>query len=290
MAEKHVDEATGVETTGHEYDGIRELNNPMPKWWVSLFYVTIVWGIGYTIFFPAWPTLSSHTTGWLGYTSRGEVIEKIAAHSEMQSVWRERIAAASFEEIKADADLFAFAQASGAANFALNCSQCHGSGAAGQTGGFPNLNDDDWIWGGDIENIHLTIAHGVRNEDDPDARLSEMPRYGVDELLTKDEIASAAQHLLNFTGRATRPELLEAGAEVFANNCAACHGEEGKGGPEVGAPNLSDNIWLYGGSEAELIAQISNPRQGVMPPWVSRLGDTTVKELAVYVHSLGGGQ
>jgi cytochrome c oxidase cbb3-type subunit 3 len=290
MAQKRIDEATGVETTGHEYDGIAELNNPMPRWWVSLFYATIVWGVGYTILFPAWPTLSGHTAGLLGYTSRGEVIERIAAHAEMQSVWRERIAAASFEEIKADQDLFAFAQASGAANFALNCSQCHGSGAAGNTGGFPNLNDDDWIWGGDIEAIHLTISHGVRNAEDADARYSEMPKYGVDELLTKDEISAVAQHVLNFTGRATKPELLETGATIFAENCAACHGEEGLGGPEVGAPNLADAIWLYGGSEAELVAQISNPRQGVMPPWTARLGDTAVKELAVYVHSLGGGR
>ncbi len=290
MAKKRIDEATGVETTGHEYDGISELNNPMPRWWVSVFYATIIWGIGYTVLFPAWPLLTTHTTGWLGYTSRGEVFERIAAHSEMQSQWRDRIQAASFEEIKADPDLFSFAQAAGAANFALNCSQCHGAGAAGNTGGFPNLNDDDWIWGGDLDNIYLTIAHGVRNEDDGDARYSEMPRYGADELLAKEEIDAVVQHVLAFTGRETRPDLLEAGAEIYADNCAACHGDEGLGGPEVGAPNLADNIWLYGGSEAELTAQIWAPRQGVMPPWIGRLGETSVKELTVYVHSLGGGQ
>jgi cytochrome c oxidase cbb3-type subunit 3 len=290
MAQKRIDEATGVETTGHEFDGIAELNNPMPQWWLTIFYACIAWALIYTIFYPAWPLITSATSGLLGYTARGEVMEKVAAHAEMQQVWKDRIAEAGLEDIRQDPELLNFAMASGAANFALNCSQCHGSGAAGQSGGFPNLNDDDWIWGGDIENIHLTIAHGVRNEEDGDARYSEMPKYGVDELLTGDEIAAVTQHLLNYTGRAANSDLLEVGAEVFANNCAACHGEEGAGGPEVGAPNLTDNIWLYGGSEAELIAQISNPRQGVMPPWAARLGDTAVKELAVYVHSLGGGQ
>jgi cytochrome c oxidase cbb3-type subunit 3 len=180
--------------------------------------------------------------------------------------------------------------ASGAANFALNCSQCHGSGAAGNVGGFPNLNDDDWIWGGDLENIYLTIAHGVRNEDDPDARYSEMPRYGVDELLTRAEIADVAQYVVSLSGRDADAAAVERGAVTFADNCAACHGEQGEGIPDLGAPRLSDDIWLYGGSVEEIAAQIWRPRQGVMPAWVSRIGETDVKELAVYVHSLGGGQ
>jgi cytochrome c oxidase cbb3-type subunit 3 len=227
MADKHVDDVTGVETTGHEWDGVRELNNPMPRWWVSLFYFTIVFTVVYTIFFPAWPLVETNTKGLLGYTSRGEVIEKVAAHREMQMQWKDRIAAADLEEIRQDPDLFQFSLASGRANFAVNCSQCHGAGAAGNPGGYPNLNDDAWIWGGDLENIYTTIKHGVRNEDDPDARYAEMPRYGVDELLSKEEIEAAAQHVLNFTGRATKPELLELGAETWEYNCAACHGEDG---------------------------------------------------------------
>jgi cytochrome c oxidase cbb3-type subunit 3 len=290
MAEKKIDEISGVETTGHEWDGVTELNNPMPRWWVSLFYGTIVFAIIYTILFPAWPLFETNTKGVLGYTARGDVADKIAAHSEMQSVWKERIAGAELEEVRQDPELLQFALASGEANFAVNCSQCHGSGAAGNPGGYPNLNDDAWIWGGDLENIYLTIKHGVRNEDDPDARYSEMPRYGVDELLSEEEIDAAVQHVLNFTGRATQPELLELGAETWEYNCAACHGEEGKGDPYVGAPNLTDMIWLYGGEQADIRAQIWKPQQGVMPAWGLKLDDTTVKELAVYVHSLGGGQ
>ena len=290
MAEKKIDEATGVETTGHEYDGISELNNPMPKWWVSLFYATIVFGVIYTFFYPAWPLITTNTRGLLGYTARGEVADKIAAHTAMQSVWRDRIAAASLEEIREDPDLFNFSLASGQASFAVNCSQCHGAGAAGNTGGFPNLNDDDWIWGGDIEAIYTTISHGIRNDDDPDARFSMMPAYGVDGLLTKAEIADVAQYVLNLSGRAEDMEAVARATETFANNCAACHGEQGLGGPELGAPNLADAIWLYGDTAQDIYNQVWNPKHGVMPPWQQRLGDTAVKELAVYVHSLGGGQ
>jgi cytochrome c oxidase cbb3-type subunit 3 len=290
MAQKRIDEATGVETTGHEFDGIAELNNPMPQWWLTIFYACIAWALIYTIFYPAWPLITSATSGLLGYTARGEVMEKVAAHAEMQQVWKDRIAEAGLEDIRQDPELLNFAMASGAANFALNCSQCHGSGAAGNVGGFPNLNDDDWIWGGDLENIYLTIAHGVRNEDDPDARYSEMPRYGVDELLTRAEIADVAQYVVSLSGRDADAAAVERGAVTFADNCAACHGEQGEGIPDLGAPRLSDDIWLYGGSVEEIAAQIWQPRQGVMPAWVSRIGETDVKELAVYVHSLGGGQ
>jgi cytochrome c oxidase cbb3-type subunit 3 len=290
MADKKIDEATGVETTGHEWDGVTELNNPLPRWWLSIFYACIAISVVYTVLFPAYPLLETSTKGLLGYTSRAEVAEKITAHKEMQSVWKERIAAASMEEIRQDPDLFNFALASGAANFAVNCSQCHGAGAAGNVGGYPNLNDDQWIWGGDLENIHYPIMHGVRNEDDPDARYSEMPRYGVDELLSPEEIDAAVQYVLDFTGRATNPDLLALGTEVWDYNCSACHGEDGKGGPEIGAPNLTDMTWLYGGEAEDIRAQIWKPQQGVMPAWGMMLDETTVKELAVYVHSLGGGK
>jgi cytochrome c oxidase cbb3-type subunit III len=290
MADKHIDEVTGVETTDHEWDGVRELNNPLPLWWLNIFYATVAFSVVYVVLFPALPMVTKATEGLLGYTARGEVAERIAAHAEMQAPWRARIEAAALEDIAQDPELFQFAMASGAANFGLHCSQCHGSGAAGAEGGFPNLNDDAWIWGGTLADIRHTIAHGVRNDDDPDARWSEMPRYGADGILGREEIAAAAQHLLAFTDRATKHELLELGAQVYADNCAACHGEAGEGGPEMGAPRLNDAIWLYGGSEAELIAQISNPQQGVMPAWGLRLDDATVSSLAVYVHSLGGGE
>lgn len=287
---KHVDDITGVETTGHAWDDIRELNNPLPKWWLSIFYFAIVWGAIYTVLYPAWPMVTRATAGVLGFTDRGELADTLAGHAEMQRPWRERIAAADLETIRSTPDLFQFAMASGAASFALNCSQCHGAGAAGNEGGFPNLLDDDWLWGGAQEDIATTITHGVRNEDDPDARFSMMPAYGADGLLSRAEIAAAAQHVLNFTGRATDTASLEEGARVFEEQCAACHGETGHGDPMQGAPNLADGIWLYGGEEADLIAQISNPKQGVMPAWGAKLDESSIKELAVYVHSLGGGQ
>jgi cytochrome c oxidase cbb3-type subunit 3 len=290
MANKYIDEATGVETTGHVWDGVTELNNPMPKWWVTLFYATIVFGIGYTIFYPAWPMLTTATQGVLGYSTRAEVARDISAHAGMQSVWRDRIAAASVGEIRQDPELFQFAMAAGAANFAVNCSQCHGAGAAGNPGGYPNLNDDAWLWGGSLEAIYATVMHGVRNETDPDARFSMMSAFGADGLLDKAQISDVAQHVLALSGRASDPAAAERGAAVFADNCAACHGEDGKGNPDLGAPNLSDGIWLYGDTAQAIEAQIWRPKHGVMPAWGQRLGDTAVKELAVYVHALGGGQ
>lgn len=290
MANKYIDEATGVETTGHVWDGVTELNNPMPRWWVTLFYATIVFGIGYTIFYPAWPMLTTATQGVLGYSTRAEVARDIAAHAGMQSAWRDRIAAASVEEIRADPELFQFAMAAGAANFAVNCSQCHGAGAAGNPGGYPNLNDDAWLWGGSLEAIYATVTHGVRNETDPDARFSMMTAFGADGLLDKAQIGDVAQHVLSLSGRASDPASAERGAAVFAENCAACHGENGAGNPDLGAPNLSDGIWLYGDTAQAVEAQVWRPKHGVMPAWGQRLGDTAVKELAVYVHALGGGQ
>jgi len=290
MAQKKVDELTGVEDTGHEYDGITELNNPLPQWWLTIFYVCVAWALVYTIFYPAWPMISENTRGVLGYSTRGEVAERIAAHTEGQAVWRDRIAETELADIRSDPDLLAFALASGAANFALNCSQCHGAGAAGNTGGFPNLNDDDWIWGGDLDAIYTTISHGIRNEADEDARLSMMPAFGAEELLEPAEIKDVAQHVLSLSGRAEDAAAAERGAVVFEENCAACHGEEGLGVQELGAPNLADAIWLYGDQAENIVAQVHNPRHGVMPPWLDRLGETAVKELAIYVHSLGGGQ
>ena len=290
MAQKKVDELTGVEDTGHEYDGITELNNPLPQWWLTIFYVCVAWALVYTIFYPAWPMISENTRGVLGYSTRGEVAERIAEHTEGQAVWRDRIAETELADIRSDPDLLAFALASGAANFALNCSQCHGAGAAGNTGGFPNLNDDDWIWGGDLDAIYTTISHGIRNEADEDARLSMMPAFGAEELLEPAEIKDVAQHVLSLSGRAEDAAAAERGAAVFEGNCAACHGEEGLGVQELGAPNLADAIWLYGDQAENIVAQVRNPRHGVMPPWLDRLGETAVKELAIYVHSLGGGQ
>ncbi|SIQ94274.1 cytochrome c oxidase cbb3-type subunit 3 [Rhizobium sp. RU33A] len=284
---KHIDEISGVETTGHEWDGIRELNNPMPRWWVYTFYATIVWAIGYTIMYPAWPLLTDNTKGLLGYSSRAEVAQELAAAKSSQAVYLDKIATLPLEEIIADKELTQFAVAGGAAAFKVNCSPCHGSGAAGGAG-YPNLNDDDWLWGGDLEAIHTSIAHGIRYDQDPDTRFSEMPAYG--DILDADQIKQVAAYVVSLTGTPLDVSMVEPGQQIFAENCASCHGEDAKGGRDFGAPNLADAIWLKVDGEAQIAAQIRQPRHGAMPAWSQRLGDTTVKQLTVYVHQLGGGE
>jgi cytochrome c oxidase cbb3-type subunit 3 len=275
MSHKEIDEISGVATTGHEWDGIKELDNPMPRWWLWTFYATIVWALVYTIAYPAWPLVSSATSGMLGWSSRADLRTEMASAEAAKGDYVAAIEKASVEEILADDTLRQFAISAGSAAFKVNCVQCHGSGAAGSPG-YPNLNDDEWLWGGSPEDIRTTIAHGIRFAGDEDTRISEMPAYG-----------DVVKHVVSLSGGG---DLSGPGAEVFANNCAACHGEAGKGGAEFGAPDLTDAIWLYGSSPAEITAQVRQPRHGVMPAWQARLGETTVKELTVYVHSLGGGR
>jgi len=284
---KHIDEISGVETTGHEWDGIRELNNPMPRWWVYTFYATIVWAIGYTIMYPAWPLLTDNTKGLLGYSSRAEVAQELTAAKSAQSVYLEKIAALPLDQIVADKDLTQFALAGGAAAFKVNCSPCHGSGAAGGAG-YPNLNDDDWLWGGDLESIHTSIAHGIRYDQDPETRVSEMPAFA--DIIEPEQVKQVAAYVVSLTGTPNDAAMVEPGKQIYADNCASCHGDDAKGNRDFGAPNLADAIWLKVDGEAQIAAQIRQPRHGAMPGWTARLGDTTVKQLTVYVHQLGGGE
>ncbi|MFL5338220.1 MAG: cytochrome-c oxidase, cbb3-type subunit III [Geminicoccaceae bacterium] len=283
------DAVTGVETTGHEWDGIRELNNPLPKWWVYTFYVSIAIAVVMWVLFPSWPTGRSYFPGLLRSNERLDFERRYAAAKSAQSQWTDRIAALDAAAIQVDPELVQFAIAGGEKSFKNNCATCHGLGGAGQ-GFFPSLADDSWIWGGTIDQIELTIRHGIRNGEDPDARDNAMPAFGVDGLLDKGQIADVTQHVLSLTHRATDAEAAGRGAAVFAENCASCHGEEGQGVQELGGPALNDMIWLYGGEPSQITAQIHRPRLGVMPNWQGRLDDTTIKMLAVYVHSLGGGQ
>ena len=286
--DKHIDDHSGVETTGHEWDGIRELNNPLPRWWLWTFYASIVWSIGYWVVMPTWPLISSYTGGVIGYSSRAVVAERIEEARAAQGEYVERIEASSLEEIRADAELLEFAIAGGRSAFAVNCSQCHGRGAAGAVG-FPNLNDDAWLWGGTPEAIHHTVSYGIRNGHD-EARFGDMPAFVRDGMLDREPAIDAAEYVLSLSGRATDPAAAERGAEVFAEQCVSCHMEAGVGSTELGAPNLADEIWLYGGEKETIVESIMSGRAGVMPPWFDRLSPVTIKQLAVYVHSLGGGQ
>ena len=288
MSKTPIDE-NDVGTTGHEWDGIQEFNNPLPRWWLWTFYITIIWGIGYTIAYPAWPMINKATAGVLGYSTRAEVAEDIAAVDAANRPINATLVAADLNAVGEDPALMQYATSAGAAVFRTWCAQCHGAGGAGvQASGYPNLLDDDWLWGGSIEDIHLTIAHGIRNEEDLDSRYSQMPAYG--EIFEEAEILSVVQYVKSLSGTPDDATLAAAGEELFLDNCAACHGEQGLGDIYQGAPNLADAIWLYGGDTETLIETVTYSRFGVMPPWQGRLSDAEVRAVALYVHSRGGGQ
>lgn len=286
--EKEIDEVTGAETTGHEWDGIKELNRPLPKWWLWTLYATIVWSIGYWIAYPAWPLISSHTTGMLGYSQRSAVAASVEAGRQAQAKFRDAIAGSELSEVKANPDLLNFAIAGGKAAFGDNCAPCHGRGAEGGKG-YPNLNDDDWVWGGKLDEIHTTLKVGIRSNHE-DTRVSDMPKYGIDKILEPNQIDDVTEYVLKISGQEANEESAGRGKAIFEEQCVACHGETGKGNKELGAPNLTDAIWLYGGSKADIRETVVTGRGGVMPAWTGRLDEVTIKQLALYVHTLGGGQ
>lgn len=226
MSEKQIDEVSGVETTGHEWDGIRELNNPMPRWWLWTFYLCIIWAAGYAIAYPAIPLIKGATPGLLGYSSRADVVAELADAKAAQGTMLDKIAATPVEEIASDPELLRFAIAGGSSAFKVNCAQCHGSGASGSAG-YPNLNDDDWLWGGTIDQIYLTIAHGIRYDGDDDTRYSEMPAFG--DMLESDEINQVAAYVVSLSDTPRDPAMVEPGKTIYAENCAACHGDNSEG-------------------------------------------------------------
>ncbi|MAF28676.1 MAG: cytochrome-c oxidase, cbb3-type subunit III [Croceicoccus sp.] len=283
---KRIDEPTGTETVGHEWDGIEELDTPMPRWWLWTFYLTIVFAIGYVIAFPAWPMVDKATEGVLGWSSRGQLAKEISAADLARQGVRDRLARIPIERLPDDSALMAQAVAGGNAAFKVNCVQCHGSGAAGsQNLGYPNLNDDDWLWGGDLRAIEYTLTHGIRQAGHDETRMSIMPAF--EGMLEPAQVEAVVSHVLSLSGKAEGSAL---GAQVFADNCAVCHGARGEGSREFGAPNLSDAIWLRGSTREDIRRQVLTPRLGMMPKWEGRLDPVTIKMLAAYVHSLGGGE
>jgi cytochrome c oxidase cbb3-type subunit 3 len=283
---KYVDPVTGRETTGHEWDGIRELNTPLPKWWLYVFYATIIWSAVYVVVFPAVPWLSGYTKGLWGYSSRADLNQAIENLRAERAVWYDQFAQKSLQDIAQDDRLLQFARAGGEVIFAENCAACHGTGGVGRPG-YPVLVDDEWIWGGTLDDVHTTITYGIRNANS-DSRQSAMPAFGADGVLTPQEIAAVADHVLSLAGAG--PANAD-GARIYAENCNVCHGDVGEGIPDVGGPALNNQIWLFGGTRDALITQITRPRQGVMPPWTGRLDDVQIKQVAVYVHTvLGGGK
>ena len=280
-----------VATTGHSWDGIEEYDNPMPRWWVWIFLITVVWSVGYWIAYPAWPGIQSATSGMLGYSSRANVATEINEFEARNDVWFAQLLETDLEAIREDPDLHRFAVNAGAAVFRAQCSQCHGAGGAGvQAAGYPNLLNDAWLWGGTMEDITTTVTWGIRNEDFADARWSEMPAFGVDGLLDAQEIDEIVNYVLRMSGQDHDEVLADAGAEGFEWNCASCHGAEGEGDYFIGAPALNNQIWFYGGTEADIRHSIYYSRFGVMPGFAERLREAEIRAVAAYVHQLGGGQ
>ncbi|MFN3827886.1 MAG: cytochrome-c oxidase, cbb3-type subunit III [Micavibrio sp.] len=284
---KEIDEISGVETTGHEWDGLKELNNPAPRWWLWVFYVSVIWSIGYWVVYPAWPTISGHTKGVAGWTQFTKLEKEQADITARQQKYLDQFQNASFDEIMNNPELFAFARAGGAAAFKDNCATCHGSGATGSKG-YPNLNDDDWLWGGKVEEIYQTLRYGIRSPHE-NTHQSQMLAFGKDGLLKRDQVSIMTEYVLELN-KTPEAAAEHPGYVIFQEKCASCHGPDGKGSREFGAPNLTDAIWLYGNSKQEIFHTIYYGRAGVMPNWQGRLDDNTIRQLSVYVHSLGGGE
>jgi cytochrome c oxidase cbb3-type subunit 3 len=289
------DALSGVETTGHEWDGLKELNNPLPKWWLYIFYVCIAWSLVYYVLYPSWPLGKTYTKGLLGWSMREELAENMAVAKAGQAKYLTAIAAKSVDEIQKDKDLLSFAMAGGRSVFNENCAACHGAGGQGAKG-YPTLADDVWLWGGTTADIYKTIQHGIR-ADDAETRATVgvgMTAFGKDGILKRDQIDQVAEYVLSLNKKPADAAKAAAGKTVFEENCVACHGDQAQGsvamGMDVGAPPLVTSNWIYGGDKAALVETITNGRAGVMPAWAKRLDDATIKQLAVYVHNLGGGK
>lgn len=287
---KRIDEATGTSTVGHEWDGIEELDTPMPRWWLWTFYASIVWAAGYVVLYPAWPMLNSATQGVLGWTSRSALDREMEAQAARRAPINSAIAATALTDLPAKPELMQAAVQGGAAAFRVHCVQCHGAGGAGVKKLYPSLTDDDWLWGGDLASIEYTIAHGIRNPDHKATRTSQMPAFGRDGILDAAQIADVVSHVRVISGQEKPSAAAARGNTLFQANCAVCHGATGAGDRTVGAPKLTDAVWLYGGDRDSLTATIVQPRNGVMPRWAHRIDPVTVKMLATYVYSLGGGE
>ena len=282
------DIVTGRDTTGHEWDGLKELNTPLPKWWVYVLYATIAWSAVWFVLYPSVPWVNGYFHGVLGYSTRSEVNADVRAVVAQRAETMDRIAALSFVDIRKDPRLVAGAETAGRIAFANNCQPCHGAGGGGQVG-YPALAAGAWIWGGSLDAIEQTINHGIRSGD-PDARNSQMPRFGADGILKPAEIQQVADYVMTLYGKGVAGVDVATGKKLFAENCVVCHGDAGQGNRELGAPRLASRVHLNGDDRASVVAQITAPRMGVMPNWNTRFDAATIKSLALYVHSLGGGE
>lgn len=288
-----IDEVSGVETTGHTWDGIKELNNPLPRWWLYIFYATIVWAIIYMIFMPAIPALPgtgmTNTPGLRNHSDRALVAQDIAQLNAQRAEGSAQLLTATLQEIESDLNLQQFALAMGESAFGDNCATCHGAGGRGAKG-YPMLADDIWLWDGTLDGIETTLRHGIRHYEDSATRSNAMPAFGRDGLLSAREVDDLVQYVLNVSGREANAAAVSRAAPIYAQQCVICHGADARGNRDLGAPNLTDHEWLFGGEPRDIQQSIYNARNAHMPAWQGRLDDATIRALAVYVHSLGGGE
>ncbi|OED40838.1 cytochrome-c oxidase, cbb3-type subunit III [Endozoicomonas sp. (ex Bugula neritina AB1)] len=256
------------ETTGHMYDGIEEYDNPLPHWWFLLFIATIVFSAGYLVRYPG----LGNFKGVLGWTSVGELESDQKAHSFRYAPEFERFAAIPVEELINNPKALRMGQRI----FLNNCALCHGTDAGG-TFGFPNLTDHEWLYGGSGAAIKTTVAEG---------RQGQMPAWGA--VIGDKGVQQVASYIRTEAGleNSADPADLAAGKQVYATTCAVCHNEDGTGNQALGAPNLIDDIWLYGSSRTQIEYTIRNGRNGIMPPWKDILGPEKTHLVSAYIYSL----
>ncbi|MDX0407994.1 cytochrome-c oxidase, cbb3-type subunit III [Sinorhizobium medicae] len=289
MDVEEVDPISGRKTTGHEWNGIKELDTPVPRGVLLFLVVTHVFALLWWVLLPTWPLGTTYTKGLLGIDERNVVEEKLAAAAAVRAVWEKRIDTLSYEQIRADEGLMATVRSTGHQLFGDNCGVCHGVDGKGRSN-YPDLTDDDWLWGGGPEDIEQTLRVGI-NTRHIESRVAQMPSFGRDQMLERNQVRDVAAYVYSLTnpGYSTPENIgrIEAGREVFLTTCAACHGEDARGSREVGAPNLTDSYWIYGGTMQSIIESVHGGRQGHMPTWDERLTPAEIKILALYVNSLG---
>lgn len=287
MAVGERDPHTGLYTTGHEWDGIKELNTPIPRIVKLCYAITFSVAVLLWVLYPAWPLVTDYTKGVLK-TSQQQVLQgQLDAGVEQRARWSDRIAGADLASLAADPEIGAIVARAGKTLFDDNCAVCHGSAARGGPG-FPNLTDGTWLWGGSPEEIHETLRVGINSTHD-ETRASQMLAFGQDQVLVRAEIRQVIAYVRGLSGlEAPDPASAEAGAALFVEHCASCHGEAAKGDKTQGAPDLTDDSWIYGGDRETVYTTVFHGRQGHMPHWGERLGPVQLKLLALYVHGLGG--
>jgi len=288
MATERKDPATGRLTTGHEWNGIEELETPIPRVVIFFLTVTTLFAIGYWILMPAWPLGVTYTKGLLGIDQRAVVTKQVEDAAATRAAWTGRIAGASLEDIAADPDLMNHVRETGRTLFIDNCAACHGTRGTGGPG-FPNLAAKAWLWGGEPDTIAETIRIGI-NATNEETRVSQMMAFGRDGVLDDRQVRAVAAYVRSLSDLpmgASDKALVEDGKQVFADNCVACHGEDGHGSTDVGAPNLTDATWIYGSDAQTVYTTIYSGRQGHMPHWEGRLSPVDIKILALYVGTLG---